>query len=93
MEESGICRGLLLQDFHSSFANPTPYLAKQETDKHNQKPTAHLSPEYCHGKACFRDGEPRFFVQLFGFDGPEWAIEKTLQAIKKEPGCDEEKIH
>jgi hypothetical protein len=62
MEQPGISRRLLLQELNAAFANPTPDLADQQRNEHDQKPASKFASEDGHGQTCLCDGEPSALV-------------------------------
>lgn len=82
VEEDFVGRGgLLLDKLDATSANPLPYLASNEADKHNEKPYAHIISEYGHSQECLGYGEPGVFVKALDFHGAKGSIEETLESI------------
>lgn len=81
MEQSGVRRGLLLEYFDSTIAYPTPDFSSYQRRKHDEKPGSYLFSEYRHGQACFGDGEPGSFGQLFNLDGSKGTEEYSTKSV------------
>jgi hypothetical protein len=79
MKQPRISRRLLFQVFDTAFANPAPDLPNQQRNEHDQKPAPKFTPEDGHGQACLCNGEPRPFIELFGFDCSQGSVEKSLK--------------
>lgn len=81
MEQAWVGGRLLLKDLDAAFADPAPYLARDQRREHEQEEGTDFFAEDGHGQARLGDGEPSAFVQLLDLDGAEGAEAEALEAV------------